>query len=133
MKHELSHNQRIELRDKFWAWHSKRVQTATIYDLNYFELVESLIQVYQDLVIDNYVSAQNYARENAKLIQENFVLHNTIETNDLAFNSLCVALSNSFEREKLLTRYIEQKQQTDNDSERTERTTFNEYPTTTEK
>lgn len=57
---------------KFWDWHKKRVsRTNSTFDLDYYELVEDLLQIAERHANQNVILRKRYENENAQLIKSN--------------------------------------------------------------
>jgi hypothetical protein len=71
----LTIDERRALKAKFDFWHKKRVESATSkYDLDYYELVEELIESIVQLNDENYDNSIRLHNEKMNLIKENHFL-----------------------------------------------------------
>lgn len=71
----LTLEERRSLKNKWQAWHKKRVEESTkIYDLEYYELVEELVDSLIQLNDENYDNAIRLHNEKMQLIRENQAL-----------------------------------------------------------
>ncbi len=90
-----------ELLKKFWKWHKTRVNKADkLFDLDYYEVVEDVINMAQAYAVENYKWRKRFEQENLILLLRIRELQEEIEKNHENFHGLIKFLEKLLKEKK---------------------------------